>query len=436
MAKKFNLTELLNERSKAAEKDGDEEQEITLEGEYTVVDIDELMPSKENFYSTKEIQDLKESIELVGLLQPLLVAELENGKRDIHAGHRRNLALRALVEEGKEQFRHVPVIIKPKKNAILDKLVLIMANRFREKTDWEKMTETIETERLVIELKKQMDIRGTTRDLLAQIIKSSTTQIERYKIIYNKLSPELMAEFKENRIVISVAYEVARLPEDYQRQAAEIFRENGLLTLPDIKNLKKAEEESRQIPGQLEWPEKEEESIEESERAAVVGDEESAEYTEYTEHTECAGAAVEDEEFEPAPETITSLCYSCVHYEKCHEKKSTVTNCKDYINRAEAYKSEEQEEKMNRLPSEGEIKQHEITLPTSKYAEICSGALKFLLLKKDGYKVGEKFDLHEYLDGKETGRKASIKITYVWQDWTGLEDDYCIIGFNVTAITG
>ncbi len=41
------------------------------------------------------------------------------------------------------------------------------------------------------------------------------------------------------------------MPEDYQKQAAEVFRENEVLTLSDIKQLKKNWEASQQIPGQM-----------------------------------------------------------------------------------------------------------------------------------------------------------------------------------------
>ena len=134
---------------------------------------------KGQFYSVEDVQDLKQSIELLGVLQPLLVTdEEEDGKRRIIAGHRRRLAVMQLVDEGKERFRRVPILIKPKKNAILDRLALIMANRFREKTDWERMTEALETEKLVLELKESMNIPGRTRDLLAEIIETSRRRLE------------------------------------------------------------------------------------------------------------------------------------------------------------------------------------------------------------------------------------------------------------------
>lgn len=217
-AKKFNLTELLNQRSKEtaeAAPQGEKTAEIATpeEGVSSTADIYDLIPSKGNFYSVEDVQDLKQSIELLGVLQPLLVTEEEeNGKRRIIAGHRRRLAVMQLVDEGKDRFRRVPILIKPKKNAILDRLALIMANRFREKTDWERMTEALETEKLVLELKDSMNIPGRTRDLLAEIIETSPAQIGRYKAIYNNLIPELMAEFKANRIVVSVIYEASGLP--------------------------------------------------------------------------------------------------------------------------------------------------------------------------------------------------------------------------------
>ena len=149
------------------------------------------------------------------------------------------------------------------------------------------------------------------------------------------------------------------------------------------------------------------------------------------------------------------MCYSCTHYEDCHDKTATVTSCNAYKNRREARKTDEeryneeqaaidretrkklrekqQEEKMQQLPSDGQQKQRDIRLTPQKYAEITAGKLTFLLLKKDGFKIGEELELGEFTDGKATGRKIDVEIVYIWADWTGLDDDYCIIGFNVTA---
>ena len=93
----------------------------------------------------------------------------------------------------------------------------------------------------------------------------------------------------------------------------------------------------------------------------------------------------------------------------------------------------QQEEKMQHLPSDEQKKQRDIRLSRSQYEEITTGRLTFLLLKKDGFKVGEELELPEYAEGQPTGRKADLEIIYVMDDRTGLDDNYCIIGFNVTA---
>lgn len=470
-AKKFNLTELLNQRSKeAGEQQKTEQQQAAAgaevvtseEGVSSTADIYDLIPSKGNFYSVEDVQDLKQSIELLGVLQPLLVTdEEEDGKRRIIAGHRRRLAVMQLVDEGKERFRRVPILIKPKKNAILDRLALIMANRFREKTDWERMTEALETEKLVLELKESMNIPGRTRDLLAEIIETSPAQVGRYKAIYNNIIPELMAEFKANRIVVSVIYEASGLPEDYQKQAAEVFRENEVLTLSDIKQLKKNWEASQQIPGQMDISQ-----MEEKQEAAGAGESTAGNETDQQQEetaTEGAGEATEGTEdtagqqseyIDPQPEQITSLCYSCTHYEDCHGKTATVTNCNAYENRREAQKTDEeryneeqaaidretqkklremqQEEKMQHLPSDDRKEKTIRVSPDKMKAVAIDHTRPYMILKNDDYREGDTVKLIEFAEGRATGNTADMKIICMDDDTTSsaLEEGYCVIALQ------
>nr|UWG04020.1 MAG: protein of unknown function DUF3850 [Bacteriophage sp.] len=463
-AKKFNLTELLNQRSKeAGEQQKAEQQQAAAgaevvtseEGVSSTADIYDLIPSKGNFYSVEDVQDLKQSIELLGVLQPLLVTdEEEDGKRRIIAGHRRRLAVMQLVDEGKERFRRVPILIKPKKNAILDRLALIMANRFREKTDWERMTEALETEKLVLELKESMNIPGRTRDLLAEIIETSPAQVGRYKAIYNNIIPELMTEFKANRIVVSVIYEASGLPEDYQKQAAEVFRENEVLTLSDIKQLKKNYEAAQQIPGQMDINQLQEQP-EEPQTQESATDGETDDQQEET-AAEGAGEAAEQqpEYVDPQPESMTSLCYSCTHYEECHDKTATVTNCNAYENRREAQKTDEeryneeqaaidretqkklremqQEEKMQHLPSD-ERKEKTIRVSPDKMKAVAIDHTRpYMILKNDGYREGDTVKLIEFAEGRATGNTADMKIICMDDDTTSsaLEEGYCVIALQ------
>ena len=459
-AKKFNLTELLNQRSKEAGEQQKTEQQQAAgaeiatpeEGVSSTADIYDLIPSKGNFYSVEDVQDLKQSIELLGVLQPLLVTEEEeDGKRRIIAGHRRRLAVMQLVDEGKERFRQVPILIKPKKNAIIDRLALIMANRFREKTDWERMTEALETEKLVLELKGSMNIPGRTRDLLAEIIETSPAQLGRYKAIYNNIIAELMAEFKANRIVVSVIYEASGLPEDYQKQAAEIFRENEVLTLADIKQLKKNYEATQQIPGQMDINQLQEQPEEQQAQENTADGETDVQQEETA--TEGAEEATEQqpEYVDPQPESMTSLCYSCTHYEECHDKTATVTSCNAYENRREAQKTDEeryneeqaaidretqkklremqQEEKMQHLPSD-ERKEKTIRVSPDKMKAVAIDHTRpYMILKNDDYREGDTVKLIEFAEGRATGNTSDMKIICMDDDTTSsaLEDGYCVI---------
>ena len=315
MAKKagFDLHQLLSERSRAEAKHGQEKQDGGQQAEnmeQLTLDVYDLIPSKENFYSTENVDDLKRSISLVGILQPLLVKR-DGDKYRIKAGHRRRLACMALVDEGQEKFRFVPCVIRQETeeekqgniNAILDRLTLIFANGFREKTDWEKMEEVLQTEALVVELRKEVSLEGRTRAILAEFTGIKEAQLGRYKAIKNNLCPRLMEEFKADKIGISVIYELSGLSAEYQERACELYQENRGLTISDAKALKRQEEDAQQIPGQMEFGKLEEkpegqqawqEAQEAVQEAAQEGQEEEEAEEETTQEAEEAQEAVQE----------------------------------------------------------------------------------------------------------------------------------------------
>lgn len=469
-AGKFNLTDLLNSRSRELEEAGAGKREESATGQQdnapqqeegtkvVNIDVNDLIPSQDNFYHVDD--ELKRSIELVGILQPLLVSRPENGKYKVIAGHRRRLAVLSLLEEGKEEVRFVPCVFK--KEDVRDRLALIMANRFRDKTDWEKMMEAIQAEELAKELKKEYNLNGRTREVLAEITGTTEAQLGRYKSIYNNLSARLMKYFKESVINVSVAVELCGMSAAGQEKAADRIEEEGALSLQEAREMKQQEEAGKEMPGQMSFTEdilpgetgEGEEEHGEEEETTTEG---AGEATEGKEEGQQEGFMNQPEEYEdPQPENITSICYSCENYETCHEKKSTVTSCNAHVNREEARKTDEQrydeqqaeidretarklkeqqqEEKMQQLPSETEKKVHEITLAASKYEEIASETLTFYLLKNEGYRVGHTAIMQEYMAGRKTGREVVAEITYIWENWTGLEDDYCIIGFAVQEL--
>lgn len=291
---KFDLHQLLNERSMAAAVEREKEPRPADGMEQLTLDVYDLIPSQENFYSTQYINDLKQSIAIVGLLQPLLV-ERDGGKFRVVAGHRRRLACMALVEDGLEQFRRVPCVTRAVEEegavkTILDRLALIFANGFREKSDWEKMEETLRTEALIAELRKEVAIEGRTRRIMAEFTGITEAQIGRYKSIKNNLCPELMQAFKAKRLGVSTAYELSGLSTDYQARAADTLEEVGVLSINDAKALKQAEEAGRPLEGQMELDAAEEGAAQTAKEAAqdapeAAGDTDTATAAEGTQDT-------------------------------------------------------------------------------------------------------------------------------------------------------
>ena len=247
---KFDLKGMLSERSA---------QEIDLPEQKTVYrNPEDLIPSKDNFYSTEDTEKLKQSIRALGILQPLLIEE-RDGKDYLLAGHRRRKCCLELIKEGLERFKRIPCVYKPKielsteteTDEIVRKMVIIQSNTYREKTDWEKMTESLQMEELVKELREKTDLEGKTREIVSDLIGVSSTQIGRYHSISSNLSEELMDAFKQNKLNVSTAAELAGLNDKYQNEACKILSEAGQVTLNAAKLLKAQQEQERDIPVQM-----------------------------------------------------------------------------------------------------------------------------------------------------------------------------------------
>lgn len=267
----FNLADMVAKRPKQIQEENSSD---------TVYrDVFKLIPSKANFYGVKpeKLQGLKNSILLFGVMQDVLIEE-RDGEDYIISGHCRTMCCRMLVEEGHEEFRKINCkYTKVKDNArknfleietscidgsatrenddtiskLLERLSVIQANRFRDKSDWEKMREALDTEEIIKELKNLAGLKGKTRDTVRETIGVSGTQMERYHAVQKRLSAEWMAEFEAEKINITVARELADLDEKYQKQAMEHYMEHDIITQAEVRAFKKLQEDNRDIPGQF-----------------------------------------------------------------------------------------------------------------------------------------------------------------------------------------
>lgn len=388
---KIGIGERLNKNSK---------KNIIFGNEYRKVKLDPrtLIPSEHNTYSQENIEELADNMLLVGQLQEVIVGRVD-GQNRIIVGHRRTAAAVLNVERGHDEFKLIDCKIREMSESMF-MLTLHSANIFNRKlTDWELTTGIAEFTKYLNRAREagEITIEGKMRDYIANVTGKSTGKINQINSINNNLCEEGKEAFEAGEMNFSTAYETSRLPEKQQKEVIE-----KKLLSKDVREMvqqRKQEEKKR------------------------AGD-----------------------DYEPAhPQSINSLCYSCLHYMNCNVKTSTCNKCDQYANKAEAEKTDEQryyeeqneidrktreklrqqeyEKKMETLPSERMIE----IFAGKEYGEIKTGKQKFLITagNKD-MKPGRKAKVRG-----EDEKYCIVTISCVKSEHPGLKKGYYVLGLEL-----
>ena len=152
---------------------------------------------------------------------------------------------------------------------------------------------------------------------------------------------------------------------------------------------------------------------------------------------EGAGQAAEqpaEQPHEPVPEEIgpeRPIAPAQTSPKTEEQKYNAEQNRNDRETKAKLQEKED-EEKMQHLPSDEGQKVHQVRMASSYYDDVMTGKKTFELRKNDrGYNVGHILELMEFQEGRNTGRTIRAEIVYMLEDYTGLEDGYCILGIRV-----
>ncbi|EHK2426079.1 ParB N-terminal domain-containing protein [Clostridium perfringens] len=247
MSKKFSISEgMLNGISKNVKK----VEEIEAKGNFKVeyIDIENIKRNEKNFYDIVDVEELAEDIKLNGLNHNLVVRKLDNGQFELISGERRYTALSKLVKEGNKTFALVPCKVI-EANDIDAEIILIQANaQTRELSEVEKLKQVQRLKELYKDKKaKGEKVPGKIREIIANDLKLSPTQVGRYEKINSSLIPELKNVLEKGNLTIANASEFANLSEDNQKVILELINSNVNLSKNEaieLKNkLKKIEEE-------------------------------------------------------------------------------------------------------------------------------------------------------------------------------------------------
>lgn len=439
MAAGFSVKDTLNKNSKAGIDESPRARFRTKD-----ISIFKMYRNDMNFYSVEQIEELAGDILMYGLKQnlELVYAPCDKGEYRIVAGERRWEALKYLVSKGYKEFELATSKLTTPQDNDEEQVEIIIANAYRTKTTSDMIEEETRLKASLERMKaagkkiKGYDLQsGRLRDVISSMLHVSKTKIAQIEAVNNNLIPEWKEELKGERLTFSAAYELSGMTADEQREALGKFTETGELTHKDVKGMKAEKAAGQQVS--------------ESDTETEIG-------------MNPPEVRAGDDYETPHPEGITSICYSCTEYETCNVKTGTCTSCDQYKNRTEAYKTDEQryseeqdaidretkkklremeqEEKMQNLPSDTQEtgqKVHQIRLAKSYFDDVANGIKTFELRKNDrGYKKGDILEMMEFADGKNTGRTVRVLVTYILEDYTGIEDGYCIMATTLLNENG
>lgn len=250
MAKKFNLAALVPEMEAVSKLDTPR---------ITMIPITDLRPNGGNFYDTSNFEDLADSIELNGLLEPLCVFRRGQGTGHyvIFSGHRRFKALRRLYEKsGFEKWTEVPCIVYPDPHdANRETVMLIHANSTgRVLSNWEKAQQARRLKEALVAMRESgAELPGRIRDLVAEEMQVSASKLARLEAIGNNLRfPGFADAWKAGNLGESVAYELSKLPADKQADVWDGMisedKNERTITIKDVERLSADNAGAARIP--------------------------------------------------------------------------------------------------------------------------------------------------------------------------------------------
>ena len=217
MAKKFNLAELMGEAVSKSD---------TGEMQVEQIPLTEIEENENNSYAQTGIDELAESIKVIGLQQPLVVRRKTESGYLLLAGHRRRNAL-ALLDR-----KTAPcIVLDADLDPSIQTLILHWTNTMArggggltaEYTG--QAAKEIEAALKDLQARGVVELPGKLRSYVAEVLKTSESQIARAKAIDNGLTDEWKELFREHRINDSAAYELSQCDADLQRELHGAYKD-------------------------------------------------------------------------------------------------------------------------------------------------------------------------------------------------------------------
>ena len=196
------------------------------------IHFSKLISNKNQFYREEELEELADTILLLGgIAQNLLVRKIGVDRYEILVGHRRWRASKILVEErGLQKFAFLPCLAIECDDVTAEVILILTNSTARgDANGYEQMMEVVRLQELIPKMKGNEDLKGRVlRKEIALSVKKSESTVQNMMYIFRHLSAVGMAAFKAEKLTPASALYLARQsPEDQEKLVSMEF-----LTVP------------------------------------------------------------------------------------------------------------------------------------------------------------------------------------------------------------
>ena len=186
------------------------------------IHFSKLISNKNQFYREEELEELADTILLLGgIAQNLLVRKSGVDRYEILVGHRRWRASKILVEErGLQKFAFLPCLAIECDDVTAEVILILTNSTARgDANGYEQMMEVVRLQELIPKMKGNEDLKGRVlRKEIALSVKKSESTVQNMMYIFRHLSAVGMAAFKAEKLTPASALYLARQsPEDQEK---------------------------------------------------------------------------------------------------------------------------------------------------------------------------------------------------------------------------
>lgn len=222
---------------------------LFVHSEIKDVDIDLLYETPLQTFEMDEIPELKQSIQVYGLLTPLTVCMDEHGKYEVLSGNRRYRAVMELKQDGiVNDYDKIPCMALHGLSDAKKGLIVETTN-----IDVRKGYDEIPHRFKIIEYLKQLVDNGEEKETnvakrAAKYFKRSERYAAMYKAIFDSENTDIRETVEKGQISVSDAARMTKLPQEAQEKIIEIVHkaDDKKVAKSTVKEFVDAEREKKQ----------------------------------------------------------------------------------------------------------------------------------------------------------------------------------------------